>query len=85
MALLVQERFVPSSIELPLVPHVDERNNVERIPEREAVCGEAARFDVFEMSRRVASETMPENPSAILSAIGLILFLLQRLPNKKRT
>ncbi len=37
--------------------------------------------DVFEMSRRVASETMPECPGAVLSAIGVILFLLQ---NRKR-
>ncbi len=33
--------------------------------------------DVFEMSRRVASETMPECPAAVISAIGVILFLLQ--------
>ena len=39
--------------------------------------------DVFEMSRRIASETMPENPGAVLSAIGLILFLLQNISNKK--
>ncbi len=33
--------------------------------------------DVFEMSRRVAGETMPECPAAVISAIGMILFLLQ--------
>ena len=33
--------------------------------------------DVFEMSRRVAKETMPECPAAVISAIGVILFLLQ--------
>ncbi len=33
--------------------------------------------DVFEMARRVASETMPECPGAVLSAIGVILFILQ--------
>ena len=33
--------------------------------------------DVFEMSRRVAEETMPECPAAVISAIGVILFLLQ--------
>ncbi len=38
--------------------------------------------DVFEMSRRVASETMPECPAAVISAIGVILFVLQNF-NKK--
>lgn len=38
--------------------------------------------DVFEMSRRVASDTMPECPAAVISAIGVILFLLQNR-NKK--
>ena len=33
--------------------------------------------DVFEMSRRVAEETMPECPAAVISAIGVILFVLQ--------
>ena len=33
--------------------------------------------DVFEMSRRIADETMPECPAAVISAIGVILFLLQ--------
>jgi hypothetical protein len=40
--------------------------------------------DVFEMSRRVANETMPECPSAVISAIGVILFLLQRIPNQNK-
>ena len=38
--------------------------------------------DVFEMSRRVASETMPECPAAVISAIGVILFVLQNRNNK---
>ena len=33
--------------------------------------------DVFEMSRRVVEETMPECPAAVISAIGVILFVLQ--------
>ena len=86
----IGEHAVPSRMELPLrcnnplplVAGVDERNNVERIIETEGYCGEAACFpgengDVFEMSRRVAGETMPECPAAVISAIGVILFLLQ--------
>ncbi len=38
--------------------------------------------DVFEMSRRVASDTMPECPAVVISAIGVILFLLQ---NRQRS
>ncbi len=38
--------------------------------------------DVFEMSRRVAEETMPECPAAVISAIGVILFVLQNRNNK---
>ena len=38
--------------------------------------------DVFEMSRRVAKETMPECPAAVISAIGVILFVLQNRNNK---
>ncbi len=94
MALLIQdgigEHAVPSHIELPLgcnnpLPSgagIRERNNVERIIGAEGNCGEAACFpgesgDVFEMSRRVAEETMPE-----ISAIGVILFVLQNRNNK---
>ncbi len=39
--------------------------------------------DVFEMSRRIAEETMPECPAAVISAIGVILFVLQNRSNKK--
>ena len=38
--------------------------------------------DVFEMSRRVAEDTMPECPAAVISAIGVILFVLQNRNNK---
>ena len=34
--------------------------------------------DMFDTMRNVAVETMPECPSAVLTAIGIILFLLQR-------
>ncbi len=34
--------------------------------------------DMFETVRKVSEDVMPQCPSAVLSAIGLILFLLQR-------
>lgn len=38
--------------------------------------------DMFETMRNIAEETVPECPSAVLTAIGIILFLLQRRSNK---
>ncbi len=40
--------------------------------------------DVFEQSRSVAQETMPSCPTAVISAIGLILFLLRKKKEANR-
>lgn len=34
--------------------------------------------DLYETSKRIAEETMPECPAAVMAAIGVILFILQR-------
>lgn len=43
-------------------------------PKATAVKGHAC--DIFEMGRKIAEETMPECPAAVISAIGIILFVI---------
>lgn len=39
--------------------------------------------DIFDMSRSIANETMPECPAAIISAIGVLLFLVRTRSNNQ--
>jgi hypothetical protein len=67
---------------LPLVANVDKPTNGRRFIEGEADCGEAARFpqsignDISVES--IACDACPECPAVGLTALGIILYLLQQ-------
>ena len=95
LALLARdgELAVPSRTELPLERNnplplgagINERNNVERMTEGEADCGEAARFpeseeypNLIAELNAASQEALPDCPTLIHAAVGLLLFLLQQ-------
>jgi hypothetical protein len=67
---------------LPLVAGINERSNAERIIEREANRDETARFPQSagqDISvEKIAREACPECPAVGLTALGILLYLLQQ-------